>query len=175
MTTPKGITKRPLDAGNVPGIRRGDDDPSTMAKWIQAIRTFIERELRPSYTALWDKVVGMLNSPPEWSNPFFDGTTWHAIRLGILAPDLLDADETLTVAMGDIHVQRANSLTAPRTKTLSTAGAVDGNVKVIYNFSGFTVTFGSALVASGYYCRYRYDGANWVTPEVLKIVSDPEI
>lgn len=174
MTTPKGITERPLDAGNVPTVGF-DTSNMSLAKRIAAVWTFIERELRPSYLALWKKVVGMLNSPPEMANPFFDGTTWHSIRLGVKAPDLLDADETLTVAMGDVHIQRKSSLTAPRVKTLSTVGAIDGNVKVLYNFSGFTVTFGSALVASGYYCRYRFDGANWVTPEVLKIVADPEI
>ena len=116
----------------------------------------------------------MLGAPPEMANPFFDGTTWHSIRLGIKAPDLLDADETLTVAMGDVHIQRKGSLSTSRVKTLSTVGAIDGNVKVLYNFAGFTVTFGSALVASGYYGKLRYDGAAWGSAEVMKIVGDPE-
>ena len=53
MTTPKGITKRPIDGNSVPGINFSADG-MTLAKMLQATLNFLERELRPSYTALWD-------------------------------------------------------------------------------------------------------------------------
>lgn len=172
MTTPRGIQERPLDANSVAGINFSADG-MTIAKWVTVIRDFLERELKPSYIALFRKIVGMLGSPPEASNPFFDGTSWRSVRLGIKAPDLLDSDETLTVAQGDIHIQRKGSATATHTKTLSAAGATDGNVKVIYNFSNQIVVFGPAIVPGGYYCKVRFDGVTWAEPEVLRIDMDP--
>lgn len=172
-TPPRGISERAMDSGNIVGIN-WSPDAMGVARRIQTVWNFIENELRPSYLTLWRKVSGMLNSPPQMGNPFFDGTTWHSVRLGVLAPDLLDSNETLTVAMGDVHIQRKDSLTAPRTKTLSTSGASNGNVKVLYNMSAFAVTFGSAITPAGYYSKLRYDGAAWVDPEVLRIVADPE-
>jgi hypothetical protein len=130
-------------------------------------------ELKPFLLMAQKKIAGMLNQPPFFGHPMWDGGTWRAVRLGELAPDLLDADETLTVAMGDHHVQRVDGASVPRVKTLSPAGAVAGNAKFLWNMSDQTLTFGSAIVAAGYYCEASFDGVAWVPLRILRIVGDP--
>jgi hypothetical protein len=84
--------------------------------------------------------------------------------------DLTDADQTLTVAQGNVRVQPAGSTTTNRTKTLSPTGAVGKEVVRIDNLAShnlIVVNGGPAAgtlytILPGRSSDFGFDGTNWV-------------
>lgn len=100
------------------------------------------------------------------------GRVWPLL-LGAMGGALTDADATLTIAAGGRRVLPASTLSANRTVTLSTGGAVAGDVIEIVRLdvgaytlavvnggagAGTLLTF---AVSARLYASFRFDGSNW--------------
>jgi hypothetical protein len=83
--------------------------------------------------------------------------------------DLTDADQTLTVAQGNVRVQPAGSTTANRTKTLSPTGAVNKEVIRIDNLASHNLIVVNGgpgagtlyTILPGRSSDFGFDGTNW--------------
>lgn len=107
--------------------------------------------------------------------PFWDGTSW--LRLGLLTGSALtDADQTLQMSTACQYLLPAATLTANRTKTLSTTGASVGAMITIYRLgtSAFTMPIANggsgggtiytfpASASNPIVASFRFDGVNWL-------------
>jgi hypothetical protein len=98
---------------------------------------------------------------------------WLHVPGDTLGADLTDADETLTVAQKFVRYVEAATLTANRTKTLSTTGAINGHVITIVRLdtTAFTMPIVNGGAGAGtiitfpvsvrYWADFRFDGTNW--------------
>lgn len=99
---------------------------------------------------------------------------WHEVRCPDKGANLTDAAVTLTVAGDDWRVLPAATLTANRIATLSTTGAVLGDVIEVTRLdaTAFTYTIANGGAGGGnlfvlpisqrWWCRSFYDGTNWI-------------
>lgn len=101
---------------------------------------FINGSLMPVLRLMWQKFAGMMSDPGEYSVAVWQNGTWRSVRFGTLGAPLGDADTVLTVADGNLRIQPAGSLTAPRTHTVGTAGMGSGDTVGVWNQAEFTLT-----------------------------------
>jgi hypothetical protein len=99
---------------------------------------------------------------------------WIRTRSDDIGDDLTDANATILVSGNRTRVLPAATLTANRTLTLSTTGAVEGDELFIVrnDATAYTYTLANSGVGAGNvaimpisnraWCRARFDGTNWI-------------
>lgn len=97
--------------------------------------------------------------------------------------NLTDANQTIAIADGNWRKLPAGTLTAARTKTIGTAGAVSGQTITITVFpQDFTTTLTNGGAGAGsleitpnvqpVFVRYQFDGTNWIVKNVGALGED---
>jgi hypothetical protein len=136
--------------------------------------------------ALIQKMTQGINAPTVDQEGFFarcavnedvPNLTYDELPLLLATPkqgtDLTDANASIAVAAGNARVLPAATLTANRTLTLQTSGAVTGELMTIVRFGTEAYTFAIVNGGAGAGTKYTfpvsvaraaeftYDGTNW--------------